>query len=61
MFTFQISAISESIVRQCEKLVDTENASDLPISVIYQSWVGTSIVFFSKDNLDHSFLVWCND
>ncbi|CAF1341056.1 unnamed protein product [Adineta ricciae] len=39
----KISAISESILRQCEKLLDGENMSDIPISVIYQSWSGVMI------------------
>ncbi|CAF1051144.1 unnamed protein product [Rotaria sordida] len=39
----KISAISESIVRQCEKLLDTENISNIPISLIYQSWSGVMI------------------
>ena len=39
----QMSAISESIVRQCEKLLDKGNQSNIPISIIYHSWVLTKI------------------
>lgn len=39
----QISAISESIVRQCEKLLHREDFADLSISTIYQSWVSCPI------------------
>ncbi|CAF4418544.1 unnamed protein product, partial [Adineta steineri] len=36
----KISAISESIIRQGEKLLDnTDNISNISISMIYQSWV----------------------
>ncbi|CAF3843404.1 unnamed protein product [Adineta steineri] len=40
----KISAISESIIRQGEKLLDnTDNISNISISMIYQSWSGVMI------------------
>jgi hypothetical protein len=36
---FQICAISESIVRQCEKFLDEDHHSNASIASIYQSWV----------------------
>ncbi len=55
-FFYQISAISESIVRQCEKLLDTENTSDIPISIIYQSWVCKNIFQKNNNNINHFFV-----
>ncbi|CAF2778396.1 unnamed protein product [Rotaria sp. Silwood2] len=36
----KISAISQSIVRHCEKLFDEDNTFHVPISIIYQSCLG---------------------
>ncbi|CAF1477126.1 unnamed protein product [Rotaria magnacalcarata] len=61
----KISAISDSIVRQCEKLFDTENASNIPISLIYQSWSGVMIdsynAYLSRSVQAHTTLKQCQN
>ncbi|CAF0862251.1 unnamed protein product [Rotaria sordida] len=39
----KISAISQSIVRHCEKLFDEDNTFNIPISIIYQSCLDVMI------------------